>query len=83
MKVLGDITHIAECACALDATVGHCDFNLCEPFDRRAQQESVHQSTGSASAGAPDESQPKPLRPGSAQARLADALGVPERKLPE
>jgi NADH dehydrogenase [ubiquinone] 1 alpha subcomplex assembly factor 5 len=32
-------------------------------------------------AWAPDESQPKPLRPGSAKARLADALGVPERKL--
>ena len=27
---------------------------------------------------APDESQPKPLRPGSAATRLADALGVPE-----
>jgi SAM-dependent methyltransferase len=34
-------------------------------------------------AWAPDESQPKPLRPGSAQARLADALGVPEGKLGE
>lgn len=34
-------------------------------------------------AWAPDASQPKPLRPGSAQARLADALGVDERKLPE
>lgn len=34
-------------------------------------------------AWAPDESQQKPLRPGSAQARLADALGVPERKLQE
>ncbi|HUJ36631.1 MAG TPA: methyltransferase domain-containing protein, partial [Hyphomicrobium sp.] len=32
-------------------------------------------------AWAPDESQQKPLRPGSAQTRLADALGVPERKL--
>jgi len=32
-------------------------------------------------AWAPDESQPKPLRPGSAQTRLADALGVNERKL--
>lgn len=32
-------------------------------------------------AWAPDESQPKPLRPGSARARLADALGVKERKL--
>jgi hypothetical protein len=27
---------------------------------------------------APDPSQPKPLRPGSARTRLADALGVPE-----
>ena len=27
---------------------------------------------------APSESQPKPLRPGSAKARLADALGIPE-----
>ncbi|WP_324615111.1 methyltransferase domain-containing protein [Hyphomicrobium album] len=34
-------------------------------------------------AWAPDESQPKPLRPGSAQTRLADALGVKEGKLKE
>lgn len=34
-------------------------------------------------AWAPDESQPKALRPGSAQARLADALGVKEGKLKE
>ncbi len=32
-------------------------------------------------AWVPHESQPKPLRPGSATARLADALGVPEGKL--
>ena len=32
---------------------------------------------------APDESQPKPLRPGSAQQRLADALGAVETKLPD
>jgi SAM-dependent methyltransferase len=32
-------------------------------------------------AWAPDESQPKPLQPGSAQVRLADALGTAERKL--
>src|SRR5690606_35824649 len=31
------------------------------------------------SGWAPHESQQKPLRPGSAKARLADALGVPER----
>ena len=30
------------------------------------------------SGWAPHESQQKPLRPGSAKARLADALGVPE-----
>jgi SAM-dependent methyltransferase len=34
-------------------------------------------------AWAPDESQPKPLRPGSAKARLADAHGATERKLRE
>lgn len=34
-------------------------------------------------AWAPDESQQKPLRPGSAAARLADALGSDEIKLPE
>jgi SAM-dependent methyltransferase len=33
-------------------------------------------------AWAPDESQPKPLKPGSAKARLADALGVSEKPLP-
>jgi SAM-dependent methyltransferase len=32
---------------------------------------------------APDASQPKALRPGSAQHRLADALGTPEIKLPD
>lgn len=32
-------------------------------------------------AWAPHESQQKPLKPGSASARLSDALGVPERKL--
>lgn len=31
----------------------------------------------------PDDSQPKPLRPGSAQARLADALMTQETKLPD
>lgn len=31
----------------------------------------------------PDASQPKPLRPGSAQQRLADALGADETKLPD
>lgn len=34
-----------------------------------------------STAWAPHESQQKPLKPGSAQTRLADVLGVPERKL--
>jgi hypothetical protein len=35
------------------------------------------------SGWAPHESQQRPLKPGSAKARLADALGVPERPLTE
>jgi len=42
----------------------------------RATLELVH-----VSGWAPHDSQQKPLRPGSAQARLADALRVRERKL--
>ncbi len=34
-----------------------------------------------ANAWKPDKSQPQPLKPGSAKARLADALKVPEQKL--
>ena len=34
------------------------------------------------SGWAPAPGQPQPLRPGSARARLADALAVPERPLP-
>jgi hypothetical protein len=34
-------------------------------------------------AWAPHESQPKPLRPGSATARLADALGTTEKSAGE
>jgi hypothetical protein len=33
------------------------------------------------SGWAPHESQQKPLRPGSANVRLADALGVPEHRV--
>jgi hypothetical protein len=35
------------------------------------------------SGWAPHESQQKPLRPGSARTRLADALGIPERSAGE
>lgn len=35
------------------------------------------------SGWAPHDSQQKPLRPGSAKTRLADALGVPETRLPD
>jgi hypothetical protein len=42
----------------------------------RASFEIIH-----LSGWAPHESQQKPLKPGSAAARLADALGVEEHKL--
>ncbi|HKJ63083.1 MAG TPA: methyltransferase domain-containing protein [Hyphomicrobiales bacterium] len=51
--------------------------NFAEPSGRvRATFEIIH-----LSGWCPHESQQKPLRPGSAQARLADALGVEEHKL--
>ena len=63
-------------------------------FDRAAQLYAEHFTTDSGrlratfdlvclTGWAPDESQPKPLRPGSAQARLADALKTTETKLPD
>ena len=62
-------------------------------FERAATLYSAHfgEGTGRVTATfelifltgwAPDDSQPKPLRPGSAQQRLADALGTDETKLP-
>lgn len=51
--------------------------NFAEPSGRvRASFEIIH-----LSGWCPHESQQKPLRPGSAQTRLADALGVEEHKL--
>ncbi|MBX2806792.1 MAG: SAM-dependent methyltransferase, partial [Hyphomicrobiales bacterium] len=51
--------------------------NFAEPSGRvRATFEIIH-----LAGWAPHENQQKPLRPGSAQARLADALGVKEHKL--
>jgi len=63
-------------------------------FDRAAQLYAEHFTTASGrlqasfeivclTGWAPDESQPKPLRPGSAKARLADALQAMEFKLPD
>lgn len=47
-----------------------------DPARIRATYEFVY-----VSGWAPAETQPKPLRPGTAKARLADALGTPERPL--
>ena len=62
-------------------------------FARAAQLYAAHHGDGAGhlratfeliflTGWAPDASQPQPLRPGSAKARLADALGVPEGGAP-
>ena len=53
-------------------TFAHCDGGITATFE-------LIVLTG----WAPDDSQPKPLRPGSAQARLADALRTDETSLPD
>lgn len=53
------------------ARFAHPDGGVCATFE-------IVTLTG----WAPHESQPKPLKPGSAKARLADALGAAETKLP-
>ncbi len=56
----------------------HYDQNFEDPDNRvRATFQMIYLSGWS-----PHESQPKPLRPGSAKTRLADALRVDEKKLP-
>lgn len=62
-------------------------------FDRAAELYAEHFSTDGGlrasfemiclTGWSPADSQPKPLRPGSAQARLAEALGANEVKLPD
>ena len=60
----------------LAAALAHYRVEHAEPDGRlRASFEIVY-----LTGWAPDASQPKPLRPGSAQMRLADALGVAEHK---
>ena len=56
----------------------HYDRNFADPDNRvRATFQLIYLTGWS-----PHESQPKPLRPGSAKSRLADALKVHEKKLP-
>lgn len=56
----------------------HYDQTFADPDDRvRATFQMIYLTGWS-----PHESQPKPLRPGSAKTRLADALRVDEKKLP-
>ncbi len=56
----------------------HYDQNFADPDNRVRATFQLLYLTG----WSPHESQPKPLRPGSAKARLADALKVDEKKLP-
>jgi SAM-dependent methyltransferase len=61
----------------LAAALAHYQEHHAEPDGRLRATFDIIYLTG----WAPDESQPKPLRPGSAKMRLADALGVKEEKL--
>jgi hypothetical protein len=60
----------------LAATVAHYQEHHADPDGRLRATFDIIYLTG----WAPHESQPKPLRPGSAKIRLADALGVKEHK---
>jgi len=61
----------------LAAALAHYQTHHADPDGRLRATFDIVYLTG----WAPDESQPKPLRPGSAKMRLADALGVKEQKL--
>jgi SAM-dependent methyltransferase len=61
----------------LAATIAHYQEHHADPDGRLRATFDIIYLTG----WAPHESQPKPLRPGSARMRLADALGVKEGKL--
>ena len=62
----------------LGAAVNHYQQNFTDPDGRIRATVEVAWITG----WAPHESQQQPLKPGSAKARLADALKVDEKKLP-
>ena len=61
----------------LAAAVAHYQSRHAEPDCRLRATVDIIYLTGLA----PHESQQKPLKPGSAKARLADALGTSEKKL--
>jgi SAM-dependent methyltransferase len=61
----------------LAAAARHYQANFADPDGRIRATVEIAWATG----WAPHESQPRPLKPGSAAARLADALGVREEKL--
>ena len=63
----------------LAAASAACDAQFADPDGRVRATFQMLYLTG----WAPHESQPRPLRPGSAKASLAEALNVVERKLPK
>jgi len=84
LKALGMSNALAEKRKAittpslLAAACAHYDAKYVDPDGRVHATFQLVYLTG----WSPDASQPKPLRPGSAKLRLADALQVNERKLP-
>ena len=61
----------------MGAAINHYQQNFADPDGRVRATVEVAWITG----WAPHESQQQPLKPGSAKARLADALKVEEKKL--
>jgi SAM-dependent methyltransferase len=85
LRALGETNALAERSQkflrrdVLAATLAHYGEQHADPEGRlRATFEVVY-----LTAWAPDESQPKPLRPGSAKSRLAEALGTAEQSAGE
>jgi SAM-dependent methyltransferase len=89
--LMADLRHMGE-ANALDGRLRRPTRRAL--FDRAAEIYADRFATGTGrlpatfeivclTGWAPDASQPKPLRPGSARTRLADALGTNEIRLPD
>lgn len=89
--LMRDLRHMGEANALLERRKAFTSRSL---FDRANHLYSVRHATPEGrirasfemialTGWAPDESQPKPLRPGSAAARLADALETDEFRLPD
>lgn len=95
IKLLADLRGMGEAACFVDRSrrslgpqilaraeeILFTDYGVAGPS--LSPRFAVTFQVATLTGWAPHESQPKPLRPGSAQMRLASALGTQEVKLPK